>query len=288
MRFARMSCLGLVVIAAVGCAGGNGETAASADSQPSSTAKQGSAENTKGLQEASASVKRTSPNFGAQPSARSVIRNGSLTVRVGDVEAAERKITNWVTLQGGFVATSDSSNLSEASPTLTMSLRVPVSRFDQAFSTIESMGTRLAKKISAEDVTSKVVDLDARLGIMRAQEQSFRNALARMSDQSAAYDMQTRLMDLRGQIESLTSQRKTLGDLASLSTLDVTLQGSAKGLAQTDDTGWAQESWNTATSALGSVMRVLGSGLIMVGVFSPLWLPGVFYFSVKRRARVAQ
>ncbi len=280
MKSLKIVPLFLIALASMGCSGGAADqasTPASVGSSSGSAGKKGAMENDNGLSDSRPSPKLASQNFSPKAVSRSVIRNGSLTVRVADVEAAERKITAWVTESGGFVSTSDSTNLSEPSPTLNMTLRVPVSRFDAAFQTIENMGARMAKKISGEDVTADAVDLDARLGIMRAQEQSFRNSLARMSDQSGAYDMQTRLMDLRGQIESLTSQRKKLADLATLSTLEVTLVGSAKGMAQTEDSGWAREAWNSATSALGAVLQVLGSFLIVAIVFCPVWFPVVFF-----------
>jgi len=109
---------------------------------------------------------------------RAVIRNGSLTVRVPNVEEAERKVNDYVAKTGGFVGSSDSSDLATASPTIRLSVRVPASGFEESMRYFEGLGVRLSKNVKGEDVTSQLVDFEARLKIMRAQEDSFRNMLA--------------------------------------------------------------------------------------------------------------
>lgn len=204
---------------------------------------------------------------------RAVIRNATLVVRVASVEESEKTVDAYIGSRGGYVVSSESSDLNETAPQITMKVRIPVDSFDAGMLKLESLGHRMSKKVSGEDVTAQLVDLDARLSIMRAQEDSFRNMLSRASNQSEALDLQTRIMSLRTEIESLSAQRKTTGDLAALSTIDLTLVGESKGIAATEDKGWASESWNSATTSFGGVLRVLGSLAIFMLVFSPVWIP---------------
>lgn len=217
------------------------------------------------------------PQLGeAARASRAVIRNGVLSVRVPDVEKAEKEVEKYVSSLGGFVSSSASTNLTSSAPSITMKLRVPVGSFDKAMEYFESKGTRLEKQTNGEDVTAKIVDFDARLKIMLAQESSFRNMLSKSNNSQEALDLQTRLMNLRAEIESLSSQRKTLSDLASLSTIDLSLVSETRSIAQTGDQGWAQESWNSATTALGSAGRTVGTLLVYVLVFAPFWAPVAF------------
>jgi len=83
-------------------------------------------------------------------------------------------------------------------------------------------------------------------------------------------------MSLRADIESLAAQRAKMADLAALSTFDLTLVGESKGMADHQDNGWAQQSWNSSTSMFVTVFRGLGSFLIFAIVFSPFWVPAAF------------
>ncbi len=218
---------------------------------------------------------------------RAVIRNGSLTVRVPNVEDAERKVTKFVSDQGGFISASESSDLASQAPNITISLRIPIGSFDQAMMMFEGLGTRLAKKISGEDVTAKVVDFDARMKIMSAQETSLRNSLEKSSYSSDTVQLQDRLMRLREEIESLTAQRKALSELAALSTIQLTLQGETKGMVEVNDKGWVQEAWNTATSVLGIAFRGIASIGIFLLVLAPIWIPIAFIIVRSTRKTIA-
>ena len=179
---------------------------------------------------------------------------------------------------GGYVDSAESSDLASATPVLTMSLRVPVAKFDATLDQFEKLGARLSKKVSSEDVTATVVDLAARLKIMRTQEEVYRGMLAKARSNQDLIDVQDKLMNLRGTIESLEAQHKSLSQLAALSSIELTLQQSAEGAAAaTNDPNWAREQWGSALSALGSAARVGGTVLIWSVVFSPFWIPVVWY-----------
>lgn len=271
--------LPILALVLIGCSAGGAEEATSATPAPASDqpAAKLASQPTDPRMKTAATVRRA------------VIRNASLEVRVENVEQAERSVNAYVASRGGFVVSSESSDLNEASPTISLKIRVPVGDFDTAMLTFEGLGKRLSKKVSGEDVTAQLVDLDARLKIMRAQEDSFRNMLAKASSQSEGLDLQTRIMELRGQIESLSAQRKATGDLAALSTIELRLVGQTKGIVDTEDKGWAQESWNSATNVLGSVVRGVGTLGIFLLVLAPLWLPiGFFVWRAYRQgARAA-
>lgn len=263
----------------IGC--GTGEHASKASSTTGSAAAQQS--------DAPAKLASTTNNPAMKAAAvkRAVVRNGSLTIRVPNVEEAEKKANAFVTKGGGFVASSESTDLTENAPTITLKVRYPADGFDTAIVFFESLGKRLGKKVSGEDVTAQLVDFDARMKIMRAQEDSFRVMLAKASDTSTAAEIQSRIMELRGQIESLSAQRSTMGDLAALSTIDLTLTGDTKGIAEIDDKGWVQETWNSSTALLGGLFKSLGVFVIFAVVLSPIWIPIAWFLrrslrSVKR------
>lgn len=283
MNFNRVLTL-LPLLAIIGC----GSSDSAYMSEP--TASTGSAT---APEPAAAEVKLASQiNDPAMKSAaikRAVIRNGSLSVRVVNVEDAERKVNDHVAKAGGFVASSQTSDLTATAPTITLKLRTPADGFDRTMLFFEGLGTRLSKSVSGEDVTAQIVDFDARLKIMRAQEDSFRKMLSAAKDTSTAADMQTRIMDLRAQIEGLAAQRSTMADLASLSTIELTLIGETKGIAAMEDKGWVQETWHSSTATLGVIFQGLGAFGIFLVVLSPIWLPIAFLIhrTIRKSSRAA-
>jgi len=210
-------------------------------------------------------------------SSRAVIRTGKIMVRVADVEKAEREATDWATKSGGFVSASNSTGFDSLSPSVALTLRTPSSRFDDAMDYVESLGTRLQKEIKSEDVTTQIVDFDARMKTMAAQEVSLRGMLSKSRNMNDTLAITKELTTIRSEIESISAQRKSMADRASLSTIEVTFVGEARTVT-TSSAGWAKEAWNGSTFALTEIGRGLGSLGIFLVVFLPVWAPVAILF----------
>ncbi|MGV3616842.1 MAG: DUF4349 domain-containing protein [Fimbriimonas sp.] len=205
--------------------------------------------------------------------ARQVIRRADLAVRVPNVEKAEREVNALVQSWQGYVESANSTDLSSDHPALTMAIRVPVGRFDDGIAKLESLGVRLSKTVSSEDVTGQIVDLDARLSTLRAQEETYRGLLRRSSNLESVISLQDKLTEVRGTIESMAAQRKTLGGLAALSNISLRLEQDAVAHAPAKDPNWMAQTWAESTTALGYALRTVTTIGMYVAVFSPFWLP---------------
>ena len=114
-----------------------------------------------------------------------VVRNGSFSLEVADVEASLTKLTGVVKSQGGYV--SGSYRYTDAStPYLTVTFRVPAASFDAAVLALRAEGTVLSEQISTYEVTMQLVDLEARLRNLRASETAllayYANSIAHLID----------------------------------------------------------------------------------------------------------
>jgi len=204
---------------------------------------------------------------------RSVIRKADLTVRVKNVEKGENTIDHIVLDMGGYVDSAQSADLASGNPTMDISLRVPVGQFDTALEKFEALGDRMSKTISSEDVTGQIVDLDARLETMKAQEETYRNLLRAARQLDNVITLQDKLTQVRGEIESMAAQRKTLGGLAAFSTVTVHLLQSAEAVAPPSDPNWLAQVWGESTTTASSVGRAVTAFLVWLAVFSPFWAP---------------
>jgi hypothetical protein len=205
---------------------------------------------------------------------RSMIRRAALTVRVENVEKSEKAANALVSKVGGFVEGTESNDLSSAEAQITMTVRVPVKTFDQTIADFEALGVRINKRISGEDVTGQLLDYGARIKVMRAQEEVYRNLLKQSKRMDDVVSVQQKLMELRSNIESTTAQLQGLSELAALSTIELTLSQSLEALAaKPADQSWAGESWAEAKGAGLAAFRGIITVLMWAIWFVWIWLP---------------
>ncbi|CAN5469680.1 DUF4349 domain-containing protein [soil metagenome] len=215
---------------------------------------------------------------------RKVIRTATISVRVDDIEKAEKVVNQSVNKVGGFVDNATSSDLASDNPKMDIRVRIPVAQFDNIISGFEKLGVRLGKSISSQDVTEQVVDMDARLKSMVAEEDSIRAMLKNAHDMNSVIALQDKLVEIRSAIESLAGQRKSLASQAAFSTITLTLQQSATINAAPKDPNWLTQAWGESTGSLGGVARGLAVLFVWLATFSPIWLP-ILWLVIRARRR---
>ena len=207
------------------------------------------------------------------PRQRAVIRKADVSVRVDKLGEAEKQLTNLVSSVGGYISGSASDNLSTDNPTSVFSLRVPSTKFDEVMGKIEALGTPTNRSITTDDVTGQVIDLEARMRALRAQEQAILGLFSRAHSLKDTLTVREQLTQVRTETERLQAMHQELSGLASMSTIRVTLNQSAVTTAKADDPNWAQEAWGSATTSAGKSMREFAKVGINLVVFSPFWVP---------------
>ncbi len=204
---------------------------------------------------------------------RSVIRKAELGVRVPSIEKAEKEVGKIVAATGGYVDSTTSTDLATDKPVMKLSLKVAVGTFEDSISKIEALGIRLSKSIKSEDVTTQVVDVDARVETLRGQIESYRQIIKKRVETADAIGAQQSLDIAKGEIASLLAQKKTLSEQTSLSDIDLTLEQDAPTIAASTDPNWFAQSWNGATSTMGGFFRLLATCGIWLLVSAPFWIP---------------
>jgi len=189
-------------------------------------------------------------------STRRIVKTGELAVEVEDVTAALRVVRAVARELNGYVSGSEAG---DAASGATLTLRVPAGRFDEALERLRALGTEvLLENTSEEDVTSALVDLEARIENLRASEVTYRALMERATRIDDILAIQARLDEVRGQIEQLEAQAQTLNRQADLSTLTVSLVPQAVPLEQSTQ-GW--NPGDTVQQALAALL-VVGQALL--------------------------
>jgi len=151
-----------------------------------------------------------------------VIRTGTFSLEVENVDTSLTKLTSVVKSQGGYV--SGSYRYTDTStPYLTVTFRVPAASFDAAVLALRAEGTVLSEQISTYEVTMQLVDLEARLRNLRASETALLELMSRATTVSDVLAVQTQLTSVRSDIESYDAQRASLADQVAMTTVSVTI-----------------------------------------------------------------
>ncbi|MFG3703761.1 DUF4349 domain-containing protein [Micromonospora sp. NPDC047670] len=219
---------------------------------------------------------------------RSIIYTGTMRVEVDDVDAAARSAIATVTAAGGFVG-GDQRRSADADARAELELRVPAAKFYEVVDELAKLGRQQRREIHTEDVTEQVVDLDARITTQRARVESARRLLARATSISDLVSLENELSRREADLASLEAKKERLTDLASLSTITVSLVGPDASTADEEtEVGFLvglKGGWKVFLASMTILLTVLGAvlpWLVALGV--PL---AVLLVALRRRRRRA-
>jgi hypothetical protein len=211
----------------------------------------------------------------------------TVTVEGGQFRVAYDRAARLATELGGFIADSDAQASGDATEPQSgqITMRVPVDRFDEARARLAALGVLKGESIAGQDVTDQLVDLDARVTTLQAQEEAYRTLLGRAESIGDVLQVQDQLFSVRTQIEQLQAQAASLQDRAALSTITVTIEEPAA-VGPDDDRDGLDASWDRAkdafTGVIGGLLVVAAALLPIAGL---LLLAAVVVWPVVRRRR---
>ena len=198
-----------------------------------------------------------------------IVRTGSLQLDVKDVKTSLNAARDAITGMGGYIGASQQSN-DDKTILATVTYRIPESRWEEALAALRSLGDEVGEKTDAAEVTNQIVDLAARIRNLQASETALVGYAANAAKISDLLDVESRLTDVRGQIEQLTAQQKNLENQAAYGTLAVTF-GTEVAAVQKAAAQWdpKTEVDRAGASLIGFLQTLTTAGIW----FAIVWLP---------------
>lgn len=151
--------------------------------------------------------------------ARMLVWTADLEIEVSDVTASIATVTDMTKKQGGYVERT--TNRKDGGASLT--IRVPAALLKATVSNLEALGTVTHQRVSAEDVTEKYVDIDARLKNKIALRDRLKQLLDKATAVKDILSIETELNRVQSDIDSMTAQLKSLRGRSDYASIDVTL-----------------------------------------------------------------
>jgi hypothetical protein len=164
------------------------------------------------------------PDSGVTQPEDKIIKTGSISVQVGDLDASIAQATDQIHALGGWLAGSDRT-VTSASELASVTYRLPVNEFENALAVMRKLGTKvLSEHTDSTAVGGQIVDLQARIDNLKASEKAIQAIMSKANTIGDVLTVQQRLADVQGQIEELSAQLASLTDQSAYSTLTVVFE----------------------------------------------------------------
>lgn len=154
---------------------------------------------------------------------KKIIKDGNISIKVKNVEAAKKRIDDIVKAYDAYYE-NESFNNYDLRVSYDLKIRVPAKQFEAFLKASEkSDGEIITKNINARDVTEDYMDGEIRLN----SKKLFRNRYNQLLEKAEKVDdilaIEENIRSLQEEIESQEGQLKFLDDQVTYSTLEITL-----------------------------------------------------------------
>lgn len=147
---------------------------------------------------------------------RKLVRTANITIKVSDLQAAETAAIALVKELQGYVANSSRSDMM-----LSIDIKVPLPRFDDAVAGASDMGTLVERNVNAADVTDRYYDLDSRIRTKKILKERLESYLSQSANMKDLVAVETQLNAVISDLEAMQGQFKRLNNQIDYSTISI-------------------------------------------------------------------
>ena len=233
---------------------------------------------------------------------RLLIRTVSMTAETKDIISVKNDVESQVKALGGYVENSSMSGTGNNKDlrTIYYTVRVPADKLNTLVSTVGNSCTIISSNENSTDVTLEYVDTKSRVESLRVEYNQLLKLLEQAEDLDTIIVLQSRLTEVRYQIESAESRIRVLENQVLYATLNLTVK---EVLEETEVVephivtynervnDQFEETWENTVEFFQDLLLWLIScipGFIFLAVVAIVVLIIVFSARKKRRARIAK
>ncbi len=215
---------------------------------------------------------------------RKLIKNGSMTLVVDNLEQTRNDVVGLIEKHGGYVSNEQYSNW-EHSSSYNLTVRIPCDKFDVFVAEVEAgKGKIESKSMYINDVTAEYIDLETRLNTKRSYLERYRQLLKSAKSVQEIVSIEDKIRSLEEEIDSTVGRLKYLTNQVEYSTLHLNIRH--------DDTNFdphhpdhGQGFWHRFSQSLSSGMRGLVDFAFFLVRIWPAWIAIflIFWFIRKKK-----
>jgi len=152
---------------------------------------------------------------------RDIVFTATIDLEVADVAAAGAEARDVVLTLGGVVFAESTTTAGRPHTVLTFKIRP--AEFDRALSSLSKIGELVNQRVSADDVTDRIVDLQSRASTAEASVVRLRKLLNQAGDVNALARLEGQLLERETLLEQLRGQLRTVKDQVALATITLSI-----------------------------------------------------------------
>jgi uncharacterized protein DUF4349 len=233
-------------------------------------------------------VHRSSLNdIGSAAFDRAQIKTARIQLRSDRIVTVVANVEQVAATEGGFIDSENTvTNVHGIATSSSITLRVPVDRFDAAVSAVSALGQLASKRTTTQDVTGQVADVASRVQSAKEAIAQLRILFNRATKLGDIITLESQLSSREADLEALEAQQRALTDQTSLSTIAVLVTRPpvvAPKPTHEDNSGFVgglKQGWDALASTMAAVAHGLGAVLPLGVVLSAL---GLLVWSLVRR-----
>ena len=209
--------------------------------------------------------------------ARKLIKNVNLDVETEEFDVLMLTITEKTESFGGYVESSYTYNGSnyygDSSRNADLTLRIPAEKLDAFLSAVAECSNVISKNESVTDVTLQYVDMKSHKEALETEQARLLELLEQAESVEDIITIESRLSEVRYQIESMESQLRTMDNQVSYSTVYLSVNEVKKLTPVKEQTTWEKISTGFVDSleSVGRGIKNFFIGLIINLPYLVVW-----------------
>ena len=214
---------------------------------------------------------------------RKLIRTINMDAETDDLDAILADLDAQLATLGGYVQNKSVQNgRNNRYRSATLTLRIPADKVDAFVDHVEGATNILSSSEKAEDVTLKYSATESRIRALETQEARLLELLAKAANLNELLTLESKLADVRQELETAKSQLKLYDSLIDYGTINLTITEVKEytEVVEEDPTAWQRISTGFVRSLKG-VWTILSELFIFLIIALPyLAIPGVILLIV--------
>ncbi len=150
---------------------------------------------------------------------KNIIKNGNLNIEVRNYQTFNATIHSIAKQFGGYLAREEQTQSGNRIENRVV-LKIPVEKFEDAMTALSPSGEKIIdRNINAEDVTSEVVDVQARIEAKKQARLKYLDLLKQAKSMEEVLQVQQELNQIQEETETAAGRMKYLNHAAAYSTI---------------------------------------------------------------------
>lgn len=201
---------------------------------------------------------------------RKLIRTVSLSLETKEFDSVLTNLSTKTTELGGYIETSSVNGNSYSHHSTRYAsyvIRIPADKLNEFVEVVSELGNVTQKNESVEDVTLRYIDVESHKKALKTEQERLLELLSKAENMEEILTIESKLSDIRYEIENYESQLKTMDNQIDYSTVSVYID-EVERVTDTGEKGFFEE----IKERFGNSLYIVARGIrgLVIGILGSL------------------